>query len=139
MEIIRNIQNRIYEVRGERVMLDSDLASLYETETKSLNLAVKRNLKRFPADFMFQLTIEEYECMRSQIETSKGRGGRRYLPYVFTEQRVAMLSGVVNSDKAISMNIAIMRAFVEIRRVLLRENETQGQLNSIKERLDNHD
>ena len=108
-------------------MLDSDLATLYETETKSLNLAVKRNFKRFPNDFMFQLTTEEYEAMRFQIETSKQndqplrlqndtskrRGGRRYLPYVFTEQGVAMLSGILNSEKAISMNIAIMRAFVE--------------------------
>ena len=102
-------------------MLDRDLAALYETETKALNLAVKRNLKRFPRDFMFQLTKEEYESLRFQIETSKnsdttrlqietsksGRGGTRYLPYAFTEQGVAMLSGILNSDKAISMNIAI--------------------------------
>src|SRR6185437_1450185 len=97
MEIIKSIQNRIFEIRGERVMLDRDLATLYETETKSLNLAVKRNLKRFPRDFMFQLTKEEYESLRLQIETSKtehslrfqtetskGRGGTRYLPYAFT-------------------------------------------------------
>src|SRR5581483_11957911 len=125
-----SIQNRIYEIRGERVMLDRDLASLYETETKFLNLAVKRNLKRFPPDFMFQLTKEEFEALRFQIEalekghslrlqieTSNGRGGTRYLPYAFTEQGVAMLSGVLHSDKAINMNIAIMRAFVEIRRI----------------------
>src|SRR5688572_5613250 len=125
MEIIKSIQNRIYEIRGERVMLDSDLAELYETETRSLNFAVKRNLKRFPKDFMFQLSQEEFENLRFQIETSKSnsslrsqivisnpRGGRRFLPYVFTEQGVAMLSGVLNSNKAISMNIAIMRAFV---------------------------
>ena len=106
-------------------MLDRDLAALYETETKALNLAVKRNIKRFPKDFMFQLTKEEFEGLRFQIETlenkdplrlqietSKGRGGTRYLPYAFTEQGVAMLSGVLNSDKAINMNIAIMRAFV---------------------------
>ena len=91
MQIIRSIQNRIYEIRGERVMLDRDLADLYETETKSLNLSVKRNIKRFPKDFMFQLTKEEWEDLRFQIETSK-RGGTRYLPYVFTEQGVAMYS-----------------------------------------------
>jgi len=100
MNIIRSIQNRIYEIRGERVMLDKDLAALYETETKALNLAVERNSKRFPADFMFQLTKDEFESLRFQIETSekkakplrlqnetsKGRGGTRYLPYAFTEQ-----------------------------------------------------
>jgi hypothetical protein len=153
MKIIRSIQNRIYEIRGERVMLDSDLAALYETETKSLNLSVKRNLKRFPKDFMFQLTSEEYEQLRFQIETSekstqslrlqidtsKTRGGRRYLPYVFTEQGVAMLSGILGSDRAINMNIAIMRAFVEIRRVLLRENDIRQQLKLIKDKLGDHD
>ena len=127
MQIIKSIQNRIYEIRGERVLLDRDLAVLYETETKVLNLAVKRNLKRFPNDFMFQLTKEEFEALRLQIETlessnslrlqnetSKGRGGTRYMPYAFTEQGVAMLSGILSSDKAINMNIAIMRAFVEV-------------------------
>ena len=106
MEIIKSIQNRIYEIRGERVMLDRDLAALYGTETKALNLAVKRNIKRFPKDFMFQLTKEEFEDLRFQIETlentnplrlqnetsKKGRGGSRYLPYAFTEQGVAMQS-----------------------------------------------
>jgi hypothetical protein len=152
MQIIRSIQNRIYEIRGERVMLDRDLANLYETETKALNLAVKRNSKRFPADFMFQLTKEEYEALRFQIETlekgdslrlqnetSKGRGGTRYLPYAFTEQGVAMLSGILNSDKAINMNIAIMRAFVEIRRIMLRQNDLKEQLKEIKARLGEHD
>jgi len=152
MQIIQSIQNRIYEIRGERVMLDKDLAALYETETKALNLAVKRNLKRFPRDFMFQLTKEEYESlrfqietskngdtMRLQIETSKGRGGTRYLPYAFTEQGVAMLSGILHSDKAISMNIAIMRAFVEVRRVLLQQSDLKTQLKEIKERLGEHD
>ena len=153
MQIIQSIQNRIYEIRGERVMLDRDLAVLYETETKALNLAVKRNIKRFPQDFMFQLTHTEFENLRFQIETlekrenplrlqnetSKGRGGTRYLPYAFTEQGVAMLSGILNSDKAISMNIAIMRAFVEIRRVVLKPNNLKEQLNEIKERLGEHD
>jgi hypothetical protein len=152
MQIIRSIQNRIYEIRGERVMLDRDLADLYETETKALNLAVKRNIKRFPADFMFQLTKEEFESLRFQFETSekgsslrlqtetsKGRGGTRYMPYAFTEQGVAMLSGILNSDKAISMNIAIMRAFVEIRRIVFRQNDLKEQLKEIKERLGEHD
>lgn len=134
-------------------MLDRDLAALYQTETKSLNLAVKRNIKRFPQDFMFQLTHTEFESLRFQIETleksenplrlqnetSKGRGGTRYLPYAFTEQGVAMLSGILNSDKAISMNIAIMRAFVEIRRIVLKPNDLKEQLNEIKERLGEHD
>jgi phage regulator Rha-like protein len=152
MEIIRSIQNRIYDIRGERVMLDRDLAHLYETETKALNLAVKRNIKRFPPDFMFQLTKEEYDDLRFQIETlekgqslrlqtetSNGRGGTRYMPYAFTEQGVAMLSGILNSDKAINMNIAIMRAFVEIRRILLKESDLKEQLKEIKERLGEHD
>ena len=152
MQIIQSIQNRIYEIRGERVMLDKDLANLYETETKFLNLAVKRNIKRFPKDFMFQLTKEEFESLRFQIETlektnslrlqietSKGRGGTRYLPYAFTEQGVAMLSGILNSDKAINMNIAIMRAFVEVRKVLLMQTDLKEQLKEIKERLGEHD
>ena len=144
MQILRSIQNRIYEVRGERILLDKDLAALYETETKALNLAVKRNLKRFPPDFMFQLTKEEYESLRFQIETSnatdlrlqtetsKGRGGTRYLPYAFTEQGVAMLSGILHSEKAIGMNIAIMRAFVEIRRIILKQSDLREQLREKK-------
>jgi hypothetical protein len=153
MNIIRSIQNRIYEIRGERVMLDKDLAALYETETKALNLAVKRNIKRFPNDFMFQLTKDEWEFFRVQVETleksdhplrlqfetSKGRGGTRYLPYAFTEQGVAMLSGVLHSDKAIDMNIVIMRAFVEIRRIMLEQTDLKGQLKQVKERLGEHD
>ena len=135
-------------------MLDRDLAVLYETETKALNLAVKRNLKRFPSDFMFQLTKEEYDSLRFQIETldrseplrlqnetlKVGRGQHsKYLPYVFTEQGVAMLSGVVNSEKAINMNIAIMRAFVSVRHVLLKQNDLKEQLREIRERLGEHD
>jgi phage regulator Rha-like protein len=152
MQIITSIQNRIYEIRGERVMLDEDLAFLYETETKVLNLSVKRNSKRFPTDFMFQLTKQEYESvvlqsqyqqninsLRFQNETSKGRGGRRYFPYAFTEQGVAMLSGILNSDKAIEMNIAIMRAFVAVRQVLVKQNDTKEQLKQIKERIGEHD
>lgn len=154
MRIIKSIQNRIYELRGERVMIDRDLAALYEIETKALNLAVKRNIKRFPKDFMFQLTSSEWEDIRFQIETlesgdslrlqnvtlKKGRGQHtKYMPYAFTEQGVAMLSGVLNSDKAISMNIAIMRAFVEIRKILIQENDLKTQLKEIKERIGEHD
>lgn len=155
MQIIKSIQNRIYEIRGERVMLDRDLAALYETPTKSLNLAVKRNSKRFPKDFMFQLTKEEFESLRFQIETlekndtslrlqnetlKKGRGQHiKYLPYAFTEQGVAMLSGILNSDKAINMNIAIMRAFVEIRKIILQQGDLKTQLKEIKDRLGEHD
>ena len=154
MSIIKSIQNRIYAIRGENVMLDRDLAALYEIETKSLNLAVRRNVQRFPKDFMFQLTKQEWEDLRFQIETletcdsielqnvtlQKGRGRHtKYLPYVFTEQGVAMLSGVLNSDIAIAMNIAIMRAFVEIRRILVQETDLPIQLNEIRERLGEHD
>jgi len=152
MQIIQTIQNRIYEIRGERVMLDRDLAALYETETKRLKEAVNRNIKRFPKDFMFQLTKEEFEDLRFQIETlektdkplrtqiaTSNRGGTRYMPYAFTEQGVAMLSGILNSDKAINMNIAIMRAFVEVRKVLLRQNDLKEQMKQIKDHLGEHD
>ncbi|HMK04624.1 MAG TPA: ORF6N domain-containing protein [Ferruginibacter sp.] len=153
MQIIQSIQNRIYEIRGQRVMIDRDLAALYETETKRLSEAVKRNINRFPPDFMFQLTKEESDFLRFQIETLEnnslrsqiatlepGRGKySKYLPYAFTEQGVAMLSGVLNSDKAIKMNIAIMRAFVEVRKALLMQTDLKEQLKQIKARLGEHD
>ncbi len=154
MQIIKSIQNRIYEIRGERVMLDKDLAELYEIETKALNQAVKRNIKRFPKDFMFQLTWEEFESLRFQFETSNtpqdsrsqfvtlkiNRGQNlKYLPYAFTEQGVAMLSGVINSDKAINTNIAIMRAFVAVRQILIKQSDIKEQLKEIKERVGEHD
>ena len=139
IQTIQPIFQKIHEIRGFRVMLDFELAELYGVETKQLNLSVKRNLKRFPADFMFQLTQQEHNsilrfqietsrwqlvenekqnALRFQFETLKLHGGKRYLPYAFTEQGVAMLSGILNSDRAISVNIAIMRAFVEIRRFI---------------------
>ncbi len=117
MEIIA-VQNKIYSLRGKQVMLDYDLAEMYCVETKRLIEQVKRNILRFPNDFMFQINNQEFESLRSQIATSK-RGGRRYLPYAFTEQGVAMLSGVLNSETAIDVNIAIMRAFVAIRQFAL--------------------
>ena len=154
MQRIQSIQNRIYEIRGERVMLDFDLAQLYEVETKALNQAVKRNTKRFPPDFMFRLTIEEWQAMRSQIVTaservvvlhsavansSQNRRNTAVTPYAFTEQGIAMISGVLNSDKAINMNIAIMRAFVAVRKILLQQTDLKEQLKEIKERLGEHD
>ena len=156
MNIIQSLQNRIFEIRGLRVLLDKDLAVIYETDTKVLNQAVKRHIDRFPLDFMFQLTIEELEIinqqsiisnlnpnLKSQIVTSSSSsanwGGARFLPYAFTEQGVAMLSGIINSKRAIQMNIAIMRAFVELRKVLLMKSDFKIQLDEIKERLGGHD
>jgi ORF6N domain len=126
------IETKIYEVRGIKVILDFDLAELYEVETKNLNLSVKRNLKRFPADFMFQLSKSEWESLRLQIETSNSRGGTRYLPYVFTEQGLAMLSGILNSDKAIQVNIAIMRAFVFMRQYALSHKDLTEKLKALE-------
>jgi hypothetical protein len=113
------IERRIYLIRGQKVMLDSDLARLYQVLTKNLNLAVRRNSERFPEDFMFQLTSEEAESLRLQIATSKvARGGRRYRPYGFTEHGVAMLSSVLKSGRAVQVNIMIIRAFVKMRELL---------------------
>ena len=118
-------------------MLDHDLASLYRVETKVLTRAVKRNLRRFPLDFMFQLTAEEADLLRCQIGTSnKGRGGRRYLPYVFTEQGVAMLSSVLNSERSILVNIEIMRAFVKLRQLLVSNAELSRQLAELESKYD---
>lgn len=140
MNIIQSIQNRIYETRGERVMLDFDLADLYEVPTKVLNQSVKRNSKRFPKDFMFRLTPNEWQDMRSQfVTTSQKKRNTNVTPYAFTQQGVAMLSGILHSEKAITMNIAIMRTFVEIRRILIQENDWRTQLKEIKEKLGEHD
>lgn len=114
----KDIKSLIYVVRGQQVMLDSDLAMLYQVETKVFNQAVSRNIERFPENFRFQLTKEEFEALRSQIVTSNGRGGRRYRPYMFTEQGIAMLSGVLRSDVAIQVSIHIMNTFVEMRRFI---------------------
>ncbi len=132
---IEIIQNKIYEVRGRRVMLDFDLAALYKTETKSLNLSVKRNIRRFPNDFMFQLSEAEWSGLRFQIATSN-RGGRRYNPYAFTEQGVAMLSGLLNSDIAIEVNINIMRAFVAMRAYLASTSAITAELSGIRAKLE---
>lgn len=149
MQIITSIQNRIYEMRGERVMIDKDLAALYEVETRVLNQAVKRNSKRFPNDFMFRLIESEYEMLKNNLTNStmssqnvmtySTKRPKSALPYAFTEQGVAMISGILNSDKAISMNIAIMRAFVAVRKTLLEQTDIKQQLQLIKERIGEHD
>jgi hypothetical protein len=131
------IEQAIHVVRGQRVMLDRNLAALYGVETKVLNQAVRRNKSRFPSDFIFQLSSEESDALlRSQIVTSKeGRGGRRYLPYVFTEQGVAMLSTVLKSARAVQVNIEIMRAFVRLRHVLAANAELARRLDEFEKRL----
>ena len=131
------IERRIYLLRGLRVILDADLAEMYGVPTKSLNLAVKRNRDRFPDDFMFQLTVEEADGLRFQIETSKPvRGGRRYRPYAFTEQGVAMLSSVLRSSRAVQVNIAIMRAFVRLRELLLTNAGLARKLDEMEKKYD---
>lgn len=114
----KDIKSLIYIVRGRQVMIDSDLAMLYQVETKVFNQAVRRNIERFPENFRFQLTKEEYDTLRSQIISSNGKGGRRYRPYMFTEQGIAMLSGVLRSDVAVQVSISIMNTFVEMRRFI---------------------
>ena len=128
------IQNMIYEIRGYKVMLDSDLAVLYEVETFNLNKAVKRNIERFPADFMFQLTKEEWENLIFQFGISRKQqhGGRRFMPYAFTEQGVAMLASVLNSPKAIGVNISIMRVFVKMRHYVLSKSDKNNQIAELR-------
>jgi len=129
------IATKILIIRGKRVMLDSDLAVLYEVKTKRLNEQVARNQKRFPEDFMFQLTEEEANFLRSQNATSK-RGGRRYLPYVFTQEGVAMLSSVLNSERAIMVNVQIMRAFAQLRRLLLTNKDLRRKIEEMERKYD---
>ena len=130
------IKTKIYEIRGHKVMLDFDLAELYLTETKYLKRTVRINIKRFPPDFMFELTKPEWETLRCDISTSNSRGGTRYLPFAFTEQGVAMLSGILNSDKAIEVNIAIMRVFVFIRQYALSHNDLTAKLLELESKYD---
>lgn len=139
MNSLVEVKNLIYEIRDYKVMLDSDLANLYEVPTKRLNEAVKRNIARFPKHYMFQLTNEEFESLRSQIATSnKSRGGRRYMPYVFTEQGVAMLSSVLNSEKAIQINIKIIDTFVQMRQWVLDNKELTKRVTDIENYLMNY-
>jgi len=132
---LQHIQQKIHEIRGLKVMLDVDLAALYETETKRLKEAVKRNSSRFPSDFMFQLDACEWEILRTQFATSS-HGGTRYLPFAFTEQGVAMLSSILNSPKAIEVNIAIIRAFVFLRQYALTHKELTEQLKALESKYD---
>ena len=141
---IMQIQNMIYEIRGQKVMLDSDLARLYQVEVKDLNRVVKRNIKRFPDDFMFQLSDDEWEKLKNYFGTSflrchfgtaKKVEKIRYNPNVFTEQGIAMLSGLLNSDIAINVNIQIMRAFVKLRYYILSQSDTNGQIIELRKLL----
>jgi hypothetical protein len=125
---IELIKNSIHEIRGKKVILDFELAKMYQVETKYLKRIVRYNIKRFPVDFMFELTIEEWNTLRCNFSTSKNAGGIRYLPFAFTEQGVAMLSGLLNSDIAIEVNISIMRAFVLIRQFALTYHELSEKL-----------
>lgn len=129
-----NISNLIHTVRGQQIIIDSDLAILYQVETKNLNRAASRNADRFPEDFRFQLTKEEFEVLRCQIGTSNiaGSGGRRYLPYAYTEQGIAMLSGVLHSEIAVNVSVGIMRAFVEMRRFLANNVALLDRVSSIE-------
>jgi hypothetical protein len=129
----RPVDSLIHVIRGQRVMFDSDLAALYEVSTKRLNEAVKRNPNRFPAHFMFQLTTEEAVSLRSQFATSnKGRGGRRYLPYAFTEHGVVMLSSVLNSDRAVEMSILVVNAFIRLRELLASNKDIAARVEKLE-------
>lgn len=136
---LQPIQSKIYEIRGQRVMLDFDLAELYQVETRTLKQAVRRNIERFPGDFMFEITEAEYNCLKnsmtSQIVISNEKGGRRYMPFAFTEQGVAMLSSVLRSGTAIQVNIAIMRAFVAMRNYITTTTQITAELAEIRAKL----
>ena len=135
---IQLIEKKIHFVRGHRVMLDADLAELYGVETKTLKRAVNRNIDRFPDDFMFELKQDELDSLRNQSGTSKkaGRGGQRYLPYVFTQEGVAMLSAVLSSKKAIQVNIAIMRTFVKVRELLEANKDLAAKIAQLEKKYD---
>lgn len=134
---LERIEQKIYVIRGERVMLDSDLAEIYGVETRVFNQAVKRNLNRFPEDFMFQLTEEEHEVLRSQIVISKtGRGGRRYLPYVFTEHGAIMAANILNSEKAVTASVQVVRAFVKLRQILIKNADLAKKLEEMEKKYD---
>lgn len=135
--LVAGIERKIHLLRGNRVMLDSDLAELYGVETGALNRAVRRNAARFPTDFMFRLAQEEAESLRCQSGISNGkRGGRRYLPYAFTQEGVAMLSSVLHSPRAVSVNVSIMRAFVRMRALMAEHQELQRRIDELEDRYD---
>ena len=132
------VESRIFVQRGQKVILDSDLAELYGVPVKRLNEQVKRNRERFPQDFMFQLSAEEEQSLRSQNATSK-RGGRRYLPYAFTEHGAIMAATVLNSERAVEMSVFVVRAFVRLREVLATNQQLAGKIDELERRLDTHD
>jgi hypothetical protein len=137
---VGSLASKIYFIRGKRVMLDSDLAKLYGVLTKNLNKAVVRNLNRFPDDFMFRLAPQEVESLRFHFGTSKkGRGGRRYTPYAFTQEGVATLSGVLNSPRAIETNILIMRAFIKLREMVATNELVRQKIEDLERKYDRHD
>lgn len=130
------LEGLIRTVRRERIILDSDLAKLYGTETKVLVQAIKRNFNRFPRDFMFQLTRGEFDSLRSQIVTSKGRGGRRHLPYAFTEHGVIMAANILNSERAVQVSVHIVRAFVQLRQMQLASSELRDKVDALEKKYD---
>ncbi len=133
---LERIEQKILRIRDSNVMLDQDLAELYGVEVRTFNQVVKRNIDRFPEDFMFQLSAEEFSILRSQFVTSRSWGGRRYPPYAFTEQGVAMLSSVLNSPRAVQVNIAIMRTFVRLRRMLTSHEDLARKINALEAKYD---
>lgn len=137
---LERIQNKIYLIRGQKVMLDVDIAAFYHVETGAMNRVVRRNIERFPEDFMFVLSIEEVKDLRCQIGSSRAsvRGGRRYFPLAFTEQGVAMLSGILKSDRAVAVSVQIMRSFVKLRELLLSNVNLAKQLKTLESRTDEH-
>ena len=140
LTVIEGIEEKIYLIRSQKVMLDSDLAEVYQVETRVLNQALKRNLDRFPEDFMFQLTDEETKSLRSQfVISNKGRGGRRYLPYVFTEHGAVMLASVLKSQTAIEASIEVVRAFVKMRSILALHQDLAERLEKLEKTTDKHD
>jgi phage regulator Rha-like protein len=132
------IQQKIFEIRGQKVMFDFDLAALYEVETKVFNQTIRRNIDRFPEEFMFQLTKTEFESLRSQFVTSN-RGGTRYMPYAFTEHGITMAASILRSEKAVKMNIAIVRAFIALRKFAAQYGDIIEQMHDLRERIGNHD
>jgi phage regulator Rha-like protein len=134
---LQTIQNLIYDIRGQKVMLDADIAELYGVETRMLNQAIKRNTNRFPKDFMFRLSQKEFTNLKSQIVTSSW-GGRRKLPYAFTEHGVTMLASILKSKKAVQMNIAIVRAFIALKQFAINYRKLADQIKELKDTTDNH-
>jgi len=139
LAVVQPIESRIFLIRGKRVMIDHDLAALYEVQTGQLKRAVRRNTDRFPADFMFELTKDEYENLRCQTGTLRWGAHAKFLPFAFTEQGVSMLSSVLNSKRAIQINIQIMRAFVRLREIAMQDKEVWKAIQRIEKRLEVHD